>query len=103
MRKLLTALAITASITVAACGGAGIDNDEAEKIQDRAAEIRQDAQQTADEVRAGTKDAEVAAKEIREDMTGLADETLEAAKGANLPPEAREQLEAAQGELAAQK
>lgn len=99
IRKLLTAAAVAVSLTVAACGGSGIDNDEAEKIRDHAAEVQQDAQKTADEVRNGTKDAEQAAKEINEDMNDLANETIDAAKDANLPDEAKEQLEAAQDQL----
>ena len=39
--------------------------------------------------------ARQAAEEIREDMNDLTNETIDAAKGANLPPEARAQLEAA--------
>lgn len=103
MRKLLTGLAVAVSITVAACGGAGVDNDEAEKIRDHATEIQRDAQQAAEEVRNGTKDAEQAAEGIQDDMNGLADETIDAAKGENLPPEAEAQLEAAQDQLNAQK
>lgn len=99
MRKLLTALAVVASITVAACGGSGIDNDEAEQIRDHAAEVQQEAQKTAEEVRGGTKDAEQAAKEIEDDMNDLANETIDAAKDADIPDEAREQLEAAQAEM----
>ncbi len=99
MRKLLTALALTVSITVAACGGGTIDNDKAEKIRDRAAEIQQDAQQTAEDVRTGTQDAEVAAKAVEADMNELANEAIDAAKDVDMPAEMREQLEAAQDEL----
>ena len=80
MRTLLTALALAASITVAACGGAGIDNDEADKIRDHAAEVD-------------------AAKEIQDDVNELTNETIDAAKDANIPDEAREQLEAAQEQM----
>lgn len=99
IRTSLTALAIAASITVAACGGSGVDNDEADKIRDHATQVQEDAQRTADEVRAGTKDAEEAAKEIQQDATDLANETIDAAKDADIPDEAKEQLDEAQAQL----
>jgi hypothetical protein len=61
--------------------------------------VQQDAQKTADEVRAGTKDAEQAAKEIQEDATDLTNESIDAVEDADIPDEAREQLEAAQKQL----
>jgi hypothetical protein len=98
--KLLTALAVAAiSTTVAACGGSGVDADEAAAIRDHATQVQQDAQRSAQEVRAGRKDAEQAAEEVQDDVNDLANETIDAAKDANLPPEAREQLEAAQDQL----
>ena len=51
------------------------------------------------EVRAGTKDAEQAAREIQDDMNDLTDETLDAAKGADLPPGAEEQIEDLEAQL----
>ena len=99
MKQLLTALAVAVSLGVVACGGNGIDQKEADQIRDHAEQVQQDAQRTADEVRAGTKDAQQAAEEIQDDMTDLGNETIDAAKDANLPDEAREQLEAAQAEL----
>lgn len=99
IRKVLTATAVAVSLTIAACGGTGVDEKKVEDIQDHAAEIQKDAQQTAKDVQNGTKDAEEAAKEINEDMNDLANETIDAAKDANIPGEAREQLEAAQDEM----
>ena len=99
IRNALTALALAATLTIAACGGGGVDNDEAEQIRDHAAEVQQDAQRTADEVRAGTKDAEEAAKEIQDDATDLANETIDAVEDADLPDEAKEKLEQAQAQL----
>ena len=99
IRKVLAAVAVVVSLTVVACGGSGIDNDEADKIRDHAAEVQRDAQQAAEDVRSGTKDAEQAAKEIESDAKDLTNETIDAAKDANLPDEARKQLEAAQEQL----
>ncbi len=99
MRKLLTALAVAASLTVVACGGSGIDRKDADQIRDHAAEIQRDAQRAADEVRAGTKDAEEAAREVQDDMNDLTDETLDAAKDADLPPGADEQIEDLEAQL----
>jgi DNA polymerase elongation subunit (family B) len=99
IRKLLAATAVVVSLTVVACGGSGIDNKEAEQIRDHATEVQKDAQKTVEEVRNGTKDAEEAAKEIQEDTNDLANETIDAAKDANLPDEAKQQLEAAQKQL----
>ena len=99
MRKLLTALAVAASLTVVACGGNGVDHKDADQIRDHAAEIQRDAQRAADEVRAGTRDAEQAAREIQDDMTDLTDETLDAAKDADLPAGTDEQIEDLQKQL----
>ena len=99
IRKLLTASLVAVSLAVVACGGGGVDQDEAQKIQDHAAQVRQDAQKAADEVRAGTKDAEEAAKEIQEDANDVANESIDAVKDADIPDEAREQLEAAQKQM----
>ena len=96
IRKLLTVSIVTVSLAVVACGGGGVDQDEAQQIQDHATRVRQDAQKAADEVRAGTKDAEQAAKEVQEDATDLANESIDAVEDADIPDEAREQLEAAQ-------
>src|SRR6478609_7626996 len=86
-RKLLTALAVAASLTIVACGGgAGINHDDADAIREHAAEIQRDAQRGASDVRSGTKDAEQAARDVQDDMNDLTDETLDAAKDADLPP-----------------
>ena len=82
IRNALTALAVAASLTVAACGGSGVDNDEAERLRDHATQVQEDAQRTAEEVRAGTKDAEQAAEEIQDDVTGLANESINAVEDA---------------------
>ena len=104
MHKLLAALAVTISLGVVASGGNGIDNQEEDQIREHSEQVRQDAQRTADEVRAGTKDAEQAAKEIQDDVNDLTNETIDAAKDANMPDDVKEQLEAAQAEMnAAQK
>jgi hypothetical protein len=99
MRTFLTGLAVAVSLTAAACGNSGIDQDEADRIRDHAAEVQRDASKTADEVRAGTKDAEQAAKEIDQDMNELGNEAIDAAKDADIPDEAREALEQAQDQL----
>jgi len=99
IRKLLTASLVAVSLAAVACGGGGVDQDEAKKIRDHATQVQQDAQKAADDVRAGTKDAEQAAKEVHEDATDLANESIDAVEDADIPDEAREQLEAAQKEL----
>ena len=100
MRKLLTALAVAASLTVVACGGGrGIHQDDADALRQNSAEIQRNAQRAASEVRAGTKDAEQAAREIQDDMNDLTDETLDAAKDADLPAGADEQIEDLQKQL----
>ena len=99
IRKLLTASLVAVSLAVVACGGGGVDQDEAKKIQDHATQVREDAQKAADEVRAGTKDAEQAAEVVQEDATDLADESIDAVEDADIPDEAREQLEAAQKQM----
>ncbi len=103
IRKLVALLVVTTSLGVVACGGSGVDQQEADRIQDKATQVQQDAQRTADEVRAGTKDAEQAAEEIQDDMNDLANDTIDAVEDADIPDEAREQLEAAQDQLNAQK
>ena len=100
IRKCVSAAVVAVSLTVVACGGgSGIDQDEAAKIRDHAAEVQQDAQRKAEDVRNGTKDAGQVAKEIEADTNDLANETIDAAKDADLPDEVREQLEAAQQQL----
>jgi hypothetical protein len=99
MHKLLTALVVAISLGVVACGGSGIDNHDANQIRNHAEQVQRDAQKTADEVRAGTKDAEQAAEEIQQDVNDVTNETIDAVKDANIPDEAKQQLERAQQEL----
>ena len=100
IRTSLLGLVIAATVGIAACGSDnGISQSENKQIQDHAAQVRKDAQKTADEVRAGTKDAEQAAKEIQDDMTDLGNETIDAAKDADMPDEAKQALEDAQAQL----
>jgi hypothetical protein len=100
MHKLLTALVVAISLGVVACGGSsGISDDEADQIRNHAAEVQRDAQKTAEEVRAGTKDAEQAAEEIQDDVKDVTNETIDAVEDANIPDEAKAQLEQAQEQL----
>jgi hypothetical protein len=100
IRTSLVGLVIAAAVGIAACGSDnGISQSESQQIQDHAAQVRKDAQKSADEVRAGTKDAEQAAEEIQDDATELGNETIDAAKDADMPDEAKKALEDAQKQM----
>ncbi len=77
----------------------GISQKEADQLQQQSQQLQRKAQQTADDVRSGKVDPEDAAKDLQKDANQLADDTIDAAKDANLPDDVKKQLEEAQAQL----
>ncbi len=99
IRKLLTAAVVVASLTIVRAAGPGSTTTRRTRSAITPLRSSRTPSSTAEEVRAGTKDAEAAAEEIQDDVNELTNETIDAAKDANIPDEAREQLEAAQDQM----
>ena len=103
IRASLTGLVVAAALTIAACGdgGTGVSKTESEQLQKQSTELQKKANKTAEDIKAGKVDAEQATKEIQNDATKLAGDSLEAVKDADIPDEAKKQLEEAQKQLEA--
>jgi hypothetical protein len=103
IRASLTGLVVAAALTIAACGdgGTGVSKTESEQLQKQSTELQQKANKTAEDIKAGKVDAEQATKALQDDATKLADDSLEAVKDADIPDEAKKQLEEAQKQLEA--
>jgi hypothetical protein len=101
IRASLTGLVVAAALTIAACGdgGTGVSKTESEQLQKQSTELQQKANKTAEDIKAGKVDAEQATKALQDDATKLADDSLEAVKDADIPDEAKKQIEAAQKQL----
>ena len=103
IRASLTGLVVAAALTIAACGDGptGVSKTESEQLQKQSTELQQKANKTAADIKSGKVDAEQATKELQNDATKLADDSIEAVKDANIPDEAKKQLEDAQKQIAA--
>jgi outer membrane murein-binding lipoprotein Lpp len=106
-------VALLASLTLAACGG-GVDQDTADRIQQRGTELQQqgeqlqrDAQKAADDVRSGKRSAEEVQKELEQRTKTIQDQAKDVTNDAidavkdddRLPDEARKALEDAQQQV----
>jgi DNA gyrase/topoisomerase IV subunit A len=103
IRASLTGLVVAAALTLAACGdgGTGVSKTESDQLQKQSTELQQKANKTAEDIKSGKVDAEQASKELQADATKLADDSIEAVKDADIPDEAKKQLEDAQKQLEA--
>jgi hypothetical protein len=103
IRASLTGLVVAAALTLAACGdgGTGVSKTESENLQKQSTELQHKANKTAEDIKAGNVDAEQATEELQDDATKLADDSIEAVKDADIPDEAKKQLEEAQKQLEA--
>jgi uncharacterized phage infection (PIP) family protein YhgE len=99
IRTSLVGLVIAAAVGIAACGGGGISQKEANQLQDRGAALQQKAQQISADVKSGKITAEEGAKQLQEDATNLADDSIDAANGSNLPDDVQKQLDEAKKQL----
>jgi hypothetical protein len=101
IRLSLPGLLVAASLSLAACGdgGTGVSKIESENLQKQSRELQKKADKTAEDIKSGKVDAEQATKELQEDATKLAGDSLEAVKDADIPDEAKQQLEEAQKQL----
>jgi hypothetical protein len=101
IRTSLVGLVIAASaVGLTACGSDdGISKDEADKLQKQSQELQRKAEKTAEDIRSGKVDAEQATKDLQKEADELTDKALDAAKDADIPEEARKQLEEAQKRL----
>ena len=97
IRASLTGLVVAAALTIAACGdgGTGVSKTESEQLQKQSTELQKKANKTAEDIKAGKVDADQATKELQDDATKLADDSLEAVKDADIPDDAKKQIEAA--------
>jgi hypothetical protein len=79
----------------------GISRSESQKLQQQSEDLRQKANQTAEDVRSGKVDPEDATKELQQDAAELTDDALEAAKDSDIPDDVKKQIEEAQEQLKA--
>ena len=103
IRASLTGLVVAAAVTIAACGdgGAGVSKTESEQLQKQSTELQQKANRAAADMKSGKVDAEQATRELQDEATKLAGDSIEAVKDADIPDEAKKQLEDAQKQIAA--
>jgi uncharacterized phage infection (PIP) family protein YhgE len=99
IRTSLVGLLVAASVGIAACGGGGISQKEGKQLQDQGAALQKKAQQISGDVKSGKITAEEGAKELQNDATNLADNSIDAANGSNLPPDVQKQLDDAKQQL----